>query len=175
MRLWASRSRRCHHYKPSAVRGGRHPHRPVLCRHPPRSPCQSARSAEPSLTRAPLLPATVARVQRHRRWSRVPQMTVCGNLSQNNDRLRNGSCGPAELCLGIYWEENQTPGRFVVTSVVVVGAGLSGLAAAYRLQQAGATVTVLESASGPGGRVQTERHGDYIIDTGPDAVTAGYA
>jgi protoporphyrinogen oxidase len=61
-----------------------------------------------------------------------------------------------------------------VTSVVVVGAGLSGLAAAYRLQQGGATVTVLESASGPGGRVQTERHGDYVVDTGPDALTSGY-
>jgi protoporphyrinogen oxidase len=58
--------------------------------------------------------------------------------------------------------------------VVVVGAGLSGLAAGYRLHQGGATVTVLESASGPGGRVQTERHGDYIIDTGPDTLTAGY-
>ena len=62
-----------------------------------------------------------------------------------------------------------------MTSVVVVGAGLSGLAAAYRLQRAGVTVTVLESATGPGGRVQTERHGEYIIDTGPDALTAGYA
>jgi protoporphyrinogen oxidase len=62
-----------------------------------------------------------------------------------------------------------------VTSVVVVGAGLSGLVAAYRLQQGGATVTVLESASGPGGRVQTERHGEYVVDTGPDALTAGYA
>ncbi len=62
-----------------------------------------------------------------------------------------------------------------MTSVVVVGAGLSGLAAAFRLQRGGATVTVLESASGPGGRVQTERHGSYIVDTGPDALTAGYA
>jgi protoporphyrinogen/coproporphyrinogen III oxidase len=61
-----------------------------------------------------------------------------------------------------------------VTSVVVVGAGLSGLTAAYRLQQGGVAVTVLESASGPGGRVQTERHGGYIVDTGPDALTAGY-
>lgn len=62
-----------------------------------------------------------------------------------------------------------------MTSVVVVGAGLSGLAAAYRLQQSGAAVTVLESESGPGGRVQTECHGDYIIDTGPDALTGGYS
>ena len=62
-----------------------------------------------------------------------------------------------------------------MTSVVVVGAGLSGLAAGYRLHQGGATVTVLESATGPGGRVQTERYGEYIIDTGPDALTAGYA
>jgi oxygen-dependent protoporphyrinogen oxidase len=69
---------------------------------------------------------------------------------------------------------NRASSRSAVTSVVVVGAGLSGLVAAYRLQRAGATVTVLESASGPGGRVQTQRHGDYIVDTGPDALTAGY-
>lgn len=62
-----------------------------------------------------------------------------------------------------------------MTSAVVVGAGLSGLTAAYRLQQAGFAVTVLESGSVPGGRVQTERHGPYLIDTGPDALTAGYA
>lgn len=62
----------------------------------------------------------------------------------------------------------------MVTPIVVVGAGLSGLTAAYRLQQGGAEVIVLESASRPGGRVQTESHGDYIIDTGPDALTAGY-
>jgi protoporphyrinogen/coproporphyrinogen III oxidase len=62
-----------------------------------------------------------------------------------------------------------------MTSVVVVGAGLSGLTAAYRLQQGGAKVTVLESGTGPGGRVQTECHRGYIVDTGPDALTAGYA
>lgn len=61
-----------------------------------------------------------------------------------------------------------------MTSVVVVGAGLSGLTAAYRLRQGHAEVTVLESATGPGGRVQTERHGGYLVDTGPDALTAGY-
>src|SRR4051794_37270560 len=59
-------------------------------------------------------------------------------------------------------------------SAVVVGAGLSGLAAAYRLQQAGFAVTVLEREEGPGGRAQTENHDGYLVDTGPDALTEGY-
>src|SRR5947209_4480767 len=59
-------------------------------------------------------------------------------------------------------------------SAIVIGAGLSGLAAAWRLQQAGVATTVLESGMSPGGRAQSERIGEYLIDTGPDAATAGY-
>jgi protoporphyrinogen/coproporphyrinogen III oxidase len=58
--------------------------------------------------------------------------------------------------------------------VVVVGAGLSGLACAYRLDRAGIPTTVLERAEAPGGRAQTERRSGYVVDTGPDAMTAGY-
>lgn len=61
-----------------------------------------------------------------------------------------------------------------MTSVVVVGAGISGLAAAYRLQQRGIDVTVLESDERVGGRVATERSDGYVVDTGPDALTASY-
>lgn len=43
--------------------------------------------------------------------------------------------------------------------VVVIGAGLGGLAAAYELQRAGHDVTVLEARSFPGGRVRTLRDG----------------
>jgi protoporphyrinogen/coproporphyrinogen III oxidase len=62
----------------------------------------------------------------------------------------------------------------LMASVVVVGAGISGLAAAFRLQQRGVDVTVLESEERTGGRVATERHDGYVIDTGPDALTASY-
>lgn len=58
--------------------------------------------------------------------------------------------------------------------VVVIGAGLSGLAAAFHLQQAGFTVRVLERLDRPGGRVLTLRKQGYVIDAGPDAATTGY-
>jgi monoamine oxidase len=43
--------------------------------------------------------------------------------------------------------------------VVVLGAGLAGLGAAYNLMRHGYDVTVLEAQDRPGGRVQTWRHG----------------
>ncbi len=42
-------------------------------------------------------------------------------------------------------------------SCIVIGAGLAGLTAAYRLNQAGWTVTVLEARNRPGGRVWSYR------------------
>ncbi|MGW0330738.1 phytoene desaturase family protein [Streptomyces sp. NPDC003011] len=55
--------------------------------------------------------------------------------------------------------------------VVVVGAGLSGLAAALHLLGAGRRVTVVERDASPGGRAgHLERHG-YRIDTGPTVLT----
>ncbi|OBI21409.1 hypothetical protein A5712_15420 [Mycobacterium sp. E2327] len=51
-------------------------------------------------------------------------------------------------------------------TVAVVGAGLAGLTAAYRLQQRGFDVTVFEARDRVGGRVWTVRKGDYIMDLG---------
>jgi monoamine oxidase len=42
-------------------------------------------------------------------------------------------------------------------NVLVLGAGLAGLAAAYELASAGHAVTVIEARARPGGRVQTLR------------------
>ncbi|MBO0856688.1 MAG: phytoene desaturase, partial [Nocardia sp.] len=55
--------------------------------------------------------------------------------------------------------------------IVVVGAGLSGLAAALHLTAAGRTVTVLEREDCPGGRVGTYRGPDYEIDSGATVLT----
>ena len=50
--------------------------------------------------------------------------------------------------------------------VVVVGAGLAGLAAALRLQKAGREVLVLEASDAVGGRVRTDRSDWLLLDRG---------
>jgi oxygen-dependent protoporphyrinogen oxidase len=55
-------------------------------------------------------------------------------------------------------------------SVIVIGAGISGLATAYRLQQLvpDADITVLEQRDRPGGTVWTERQDGFQVETGPN-------
>lgn len=55
--------------------------------------------------------------------------------------------------------------------VVVVGAGLSGLACALHLLGAGRQVTVVERDAAPGGRAGRVRLGGYAMDTGPTVLT----
>ncbi len=55
--------------------------------------------------------------------------------------------------------------------VVVVGAGLSGLAAAIRMALSGARVRVFDARTGPGGKAFTERLGAWRFDTGPSLLT----
>lgn len=56
--------------------------------------------------------------------------------------------------------------------VVVVGAGLGGLACALHLAGAGHRVTVLERAAEPGGRASRLALEGYEFDTGPTVLTA---
>jgi len=55
----------------------------------------------------------------------------------------------------------------MVKHVVVLGAGISGLSAAWRLCDNGIMVDVLESNSSVGGLSGTIREGPYCLDFGP--------
>ncbi|MEV4378389.1 phytoene desaturase family protein [Streptosporangium sp. NPDC049644] len=55
--------------------------------------------------------------------------------------------------------------------VVVIGAGLGGLAAAVRLAAAGRDVTIVEAGQAPGGCCGTAAVGEYRFDTGPSVLT----
>jgi protoporphyrinogen oxidase len=57
---------------------------------------------------------------------------------------------------------------------IVVGAGLAGLSAAWRLQKGGYAVTVLDNRNRPGGRVTTIHREGFIIDAGPSTLTESY-
>jgi oxygen-dependent protoporphyrinogen oxidase len=58
--------------------------------------------------------------------------------------------------------------------VVVVGAGIAGLAAAHRLRRNGFEVTVLEAADHVGGRMRTLERDGYRIDTGALMLSTQY-
>jgi phytoene dehydrogenase-like protein len=59
-------------------------------------------------------------------------------------------------------------------SCVVVGGGLAGLAAAYRLATEGLHVTVLESQSHIGGRARSERVGECVVNSGASIIMSFY-
>jgi protoporphyrinogen/coproporphyrinogen III oxidase len=65
-----------------------------------------------------------------------------------------------------------------VASIAVVGGGVAGLTAAWRLARAGHAVTVLEREAVPGGRMRSERietpRGVFVVDRGAQFVASGY-
>jgi phytoene dehydrogenase-like protein len=58
--------------------------------------------------------------------------------------------------------------------VVVIGAGLSGLAAARQIQQSGFNVVILEASDGVGGRVRTDNVDGFLLDRGFQVLLTAY-
>ena len=58
------------------------------------------------------------------------------------------------------------------SSAIVIGGGITGLVAAYRLQQRGAAVTLLEKSNRVGGCIQTVREDGFLMEEGPDVFLA---
>lgn len=55
--------------------------------------------------------------------------------------------------------------------VIILGAGIAGLASAVRLRAAGFDVHVIERADGPGGKLREKWIGDFRFDLGPSLFT----
>jgi protoporphyrinogen/coproporphyrinogen III oxidase len=51
--------------------------------------------------------------------------------------------------------------------VIVIGAGITGLTCAFRLQQSGIRVLVLEGSDSPGGLIATFERNDFLFEAGP--------
>ncbi|MEN9347452.1 MAG: hypothetical protein RLZZ77_963 [Bacteroidota bacterium] len=61
--------------------------------------------------------------------------------------------------------------KMMQKKVVVIGAGIAGLAAAVRLRCKGMEVEVYEAAAAPGGKLSELRLGNYRFDRGPSLFT----
>ena len=59
-----------------------------------------------------------------------------------------------------------------MTEVTIVGAGITGLTAAYELHRRGLRPRVLEAGPRAGGLIRTERVDGFTIEAGPDSVLA---
>ncbi|MDX3850101.1 NAD(P)/FAD-dependent oxidoreductase [Streptomyces sp. AK02-01A] len=60
------------------------------------------------------------------------------------------------------------------SDVLVIGAGLAGLACATDLSRAGLSVRVLESSDAVGGRMRTDRHQGFLLDRGFQVFNTSY-
>ena len=56
-----------------------------------------------------------------------------------------------------------------MSSVAIIGGGISGLSTAYYLSKAGVTCTLIEARPSLGGVIQTERVHNCVVEAGPDS------
>ena len=92
-------------------------------------------------------------------WARADRTTLAGVLAERLTRRRLLAAGAASG-LAVAWRSRLFAAAPRRGRVVVVGAGLAGLAAAYELRRTGFDVVVLEARDRVGGRVHTVRFPD---------------
>lgn len=56
-----------------------------------------------------------------------------------------------------------------ITDIIIIGAGISGLATAHFLSRQGMRVTILEKQARTGGSIRSERKDGFLIDYGPNS------
>ncbi|HVV00656.1 MAG TPA: protoporphyrinogen oxidase, partial [Verrucomicrobiae bacterium] len=57
-----------------------------------------------------------------------------------------------------------------MTSVAIIGGGITGLTAAFYLKRAGVPVTLFEAAARTGGVIRSARQNGYLIEAGPNTI-----
>ena len=77
-----------------------------------------------------------------------------------NSGNRNGTARPSD------WPANVGSG----TRVIILGAGIAGMCAAYEMQKLGYEVTILEATERAGGRCRTIRSGDVVVESDSEQV-----
>jgi monoamine oxidase len=97
----------------------------------------------------------------------------------NQVAAAGGSATAAMMALDLFAPANASPplaleGSGRGTHVVILGAGVAGLCAAYELGKAGYACTVLEARSRAGGRVWTVRDGDRHTESDGTTQTAAF-
>lgn len=93
----------------------------------------------------------------------------------NNKMNRRRFLGSASLAAASTTTFARAFGAAGDPDVIVIGAGLSGLNAAFLLEETGATVTVLEGRDRVGGRILSHRKVDGNPEWGGDSILGGYA
>jgi oxygen-dependent protoporphyrinogen oxidase len=59
-----------------------------------------------------------------------------------------------------------------MSSVAIIGGGITGLTAAFYLQRKGFPVTLYESSDRVGGVIESLREGGYLAEFGPNTILA---